>query len=258
MEKWTGKIAVVTGGSAGIGAQFVKDLAKNGIHVIGLARRYERIQEIAKELGETPGKIYAYKCDVSDLQSIKDAFKWIEDTFGCIHILVNNSGCARNIKILSDEDVSQKIEEIIRTNFNGLVHVTREAFRLIKKSNDYGFICNINSNLGHRVPFPLDKSLSHNVYQGSKYAVTATSEVMRQELICQDNDKIRVTSLSPGVVETEIFDVAGYTKEGAENIFSKLPSIQAKDVSDAFMYLLSTPYYVNVTELTIKHQSQRT
>ncbi len=193
MEKWRGKIAVVTGGSAGIGSAFVRDLAKNGIHVIGLARRHERIQEIAKELGETPGKIYAYKCDVSDLQSIKDTFKLIEETFGAIHILVNNSGCARNIKILSDDDVSEQIEEVIRTNFNGLVHVTREAYRLMKKSNDYGYICNINSNLGHRVPFPFNRNMSHNVYHGSKYAVTATSEVLRQELICQDNDKIRVT-----------------------------------------------------------------
>lgn len=193
MEKWKGKIAVVTGGSAGIGSQFVKDLAKNGIHVIGLARRPEKIQEIANELGETPGKIYSYKCDVSDLQSIKDAFKWIEETFGHIHILVNNSGCSRNIKLLSDDDVSQKIEDVIRTNFIGLVHVTREGYRLMKMSNDYGFICNVNSNLGHKVPFPSDKTMSHNVYNGSKYAVTATSEVLRQELICQDNHKIRVT-----------------------------------------------------------------
>lgn len=193
MEKWKGKIAVVTGASAGIGSAFVKDLAKNGVHVIGLARRHERIQDIAKELGETPGKIYAYKCDVSDLQSVKATFKLIEEKFGAIHILVNNSGCIRNIKILSDDDVSEEIEEVIKTNFNGLVHVTREAYKLMKKSNDYGYICNINSNLGHRVPVPMDKNLSHNVYQGSKFAVTATSEVIRQELICQENDKIRVT-----------------------------------------------------------------
>lgn len=193
MEKWIGKIAVVTGASAGIGSAFVKDLARNGVHVIGLARRHERIQDIAKELGETPGKIYAYKCDVSDLQSVKDTFKLIEEKFGAIHILVNNSGCIRNIKILSDDDVSEEVEEVIKTNFSGLVHVTREAYRLMKKSNDYGYICNINSNLGHKVPFPMDKNLSHNVYQGSKFAVTATTEVMRQELICQENDKIRVT-----------------------------------------------------------------
>lgn len=59
------------------------------------------------------------------------------------------------------------------------------------------------------------------------------------------------------MVATDIFQSGGYDK-GGENIFQKLPAIKAQDVSDALMYLLSTPYYVNVTELTIKHQSQKT
>lgn len=196
MEKWVGKFAVVTGASAGIGAEIVKDLAKSGINVIGLARRPEKVEEIAKEVGKMPGKIYAHKCDVSDLQSIKDAFKWIEEKFEAVHILVNNAGIIRNIKILTDDDVSDKISEIINTNFTGLVHVTREAYRLMKKSNDYGMIINVNSNAGHKVPFPMNPSISHNVYHGTKHAVTATSEVLRQELICQDNDKIRVTVIA--------------------------------------------------------------
>ena len=70
MEKWVGKIAVVTGASAGIGAEIVRNLAKAVIHVIGLARRPEKIEEIAKELGETSGKIYAYKCAVSDYVTV--------------------------------------------------------------------------------------------------------------------------------------------------------------------------------------------
>lgn len=130
---------------------------------------------------------------MSDLNSIKDAFKWIQEKFGFFHILINNAGVIRNIKILTDEDVSDKINEIINTNFSGLVHVTREAYQLMKKSNDYGMIININSNAGHKVPFPINPNISHNVYHGTKFAVTATSEVLRQELICQDNDKIRVT-----------------------------------------------------------------
>jgi NADP+-dependent farnesol dehydrogenase len=177
MEKWSGKIAVVTGASAGIGAAIVKDLAKIGIIVIGLARRPEKIEEIAKELGEVSGQIHAHKCDVSDRQSIKDAFKWIEDKFGVVHILINNAGVLRNIKILTDEDVTDKINEIISTNFSGLVHVTRDAFQLMKKSNDYGIIININSNAGHKIPFPMSTNMSHNVYHGTKFAVTATSEV---------------------------------------------------------------------------------
>jgi NADP+-dependent farnesol dehydrogenase len=177
MEKWSGKIAVVTGASAGIGAEIVKDLAKIGVIVIGLARRPEKIEEIAKSLGKVHGQIHAFKCDVSDIDSIKTAFKWIESTFGFIHILVNNAGVIRKIKILTDDDVTDKINEVINTNFSGLVHVTREAFKLMKKSNDYGIIVNINSNAGHKIPFPVNTDISHNVYHGSKFAVTATSEV---------------------------------------------------------------------------------
>jgi NADP-dependent 3-hydroxy acid dehydrogenase YdfG len=90
MDKWKGKIACVTGASVGIGEAIVKDLAKNGIIVIGLARRPEKIEEFAKEVKD--GQIFAYKCDVSDLESVKSAFKWIEEKFGCLHILINNAG----------------------------------------------------------------------------------------------------------------------------------------------------------------------
>ena len=90
MDKWKGKIAVVTGASVGIGEAIVKDLSRQGITVIGLARRPEKIEEYASKLSE--GQIFARKCDVSDLESIKTAFQWIEEKFGVINILVNNAG----------------------------------------------------------------------------------------------------------------------------------------------------------------------
>ncbi|XP_070502064.1 farnesol dehydrogenase-like [Chironomus tepperi] len=253
MEKWKGKFAVITGASAGIGAEIAKDFLKNGINVIGLARRPELIQQYGETIvGEGYGKIYAHKCDVTSLQSIKDAFKWIEDQFGVIHILVNNAGILKSLKILGDEDCGDKINEVIQTNFNGLVHCSHEAYRLIKKSDDYGFIININSNAGHRIFFPAS-GMSHNVYHGTKFAVTATSEIMRQELIMQENDKVRVASVSPGVVDTEIFAKA----QAASSFYGNVPSIKPEDVANAVSYLLTTPYYVNITELTIKHVSQR-
>lgn len=99
---------------------------------------------------------------------------------------------------------------------------------------------------------------------------------MRQELILQDNDKIRVTvnflisllsqfvhfhckifqSLSPGVTETEIFETGGYNTVGPK-YFDKLPAIKAQDLSSAVLYLLSTPYHLNVTEITLKHVMQK-
>lgn len=178
MEKWCGKIAVVTGASAGIGAAIVKDFAKNGIIVVGLARRPEKIEEFAKEIGATKGKIYSYKCDVSDRQSIREAFKWIEEKFKVVHILINNAGIGSTTKLLSDDLESDDHENVINTNLTGLVHVTRHAYQLMKSSDDYGMIVNINSIVGHSVPFPSDGDSNGNIYPGTKFAVTATTEVL--------------------------------------------------------------------------------
>lgn len=178
MEKWNAKIAVVTGASAGIGAEIVRDFAKNGIVVIGLARRVEKVEAIEKELGEIPGKIHAHYCDVSDRRSIEEAFKWIENGFGVVHILINNAGMGTKTKILSDDyNDGDKLDKVINTNFAGLLHVTRAAYSLMNKSDDYGIIVNINSVVGHIVPFPADGESHSSIYPGTKFAVTATTEV---------------------------------------------------------------------------------
>lgn len=250
MEKWQGKNAIVTGSSAGIGVGIMKELARNGVNVIALARRKEKIDETVKEFdGERlKGKIHTYKCDVSSLESIKDTFKWIEETFGTISILVNNAGCGFNIKALDTSDeATEKLDKIIDTNFRGLVHMSREAVRLIKKSDDYGMIININSVVGHKIPFfetPI------NLYAPTKFAVTAFSEILRQELVVSANDKIRVTNLSPGHVFSDIAVVGGYA-ESTESIYKQIAHIQPEDIAQSIIYLLSTPTNVNVTQLTI-------
>jgi NADP+-dependent farnesol dehydrogenase len=249
MEKWCGKIAVVTGASAGIGEAIIKDFARNGITVIGLARRSEKIEEIAKNLGETSGKIYARKCDISDLSSLKETFKWIEEKFGFIHILVNNAAIANMGKILDEgDDVTEKLNATINTNLTGLVHCTREAVRLIKKSEDYGLIVNINSVLGHVIPF---SGARMNLYAPTKYAITAVSEVLRQELIVSNNEKIRVSNLSPGSVKTDIIVTGGFAAT-KEEFFDTCPHLAAENVSQTVMFLLQTPYNVNISQLTIK------
>lgn len=246
MEKWVGKIAVVTGASAGIGEAIVRDLAKHGIHVVGLARRSEKVEEIAKSLGDTPGKIYAQKCDVSDPESVKTAFKWLEDKFGLIHILVNNAGVAYKMQILDDEDVTDKLNSVMNTNVMGLVNATRAAVRLIKKSNDYGMVINVGSIGGHTVFF---RPNSLNLYAPSKFAVTAISEVLRQELILQDNLKIRISNLSPGGTRTEMSTPANVNPD---EFFADKAILNAEDVSQTVLFLLTTPYTVNISQLTVK------
>jgi len=190
-EKWIGKVAVITGASAGIGAAIFKDFAAAGITTIGLARRVERVEEIIKQLGATKGKAYAYKCDVSDPKSVTEAFKWIADKFGVVNILVNNAGIVRTANILDEGDEAfDKMNEVLDTNVRGLTQCTREAYRLMKKSDDYGLIVNINSVAGHIVP---NMGISMNIYPASKHAVTALTESIRQELVNAGDKKVRVT-----------------------------------------------------------------
>lgn len=99
MEKWKGKVAVVTGASAGIGAAIVEDLAREGLVVVALARRPQKIEENVKDFPESYGKVHARSCDVANLDSIKEAFAWIADKFGFINVLVNNAGIGRFVEI---------------------------------------------------------------------------------------------------------------------------------------------------------------
>ena len=120
-----------------------------------------------------------------------EAFKWIESQFGVVHILVNNAGIVTNVGLLTEGDEAFNImNDILNTNVRGLVQCTREAFRLMKKSNNYGMIININSIVGHSIPFV---PTATSVYPASKYAVTAICETLRQELVLAGNMKIRVT-----------------------------------------------------------------
>lgn len=248
MEKWSGKYAAVTGASGGIGEAIVRELSKKGIHVIGLDIKLERIEAVAKELSSESGKVYARHCDVTNSSSVLEAFKWIEDQFGSIQILVNNAGGGCNVDITSEADGAQeKLDNVIDLNFKGLMHCTRAGVRLMKKSGDYGLVVNMSSELGHFVPF----GARINMYGPTKSAVVSFSEILRHELIVQGHLKIRVANLSPGAVKTDIFLNAGMCRD-TDTFFKKLPHLEAANIAQAVTFLLTTPYSVNITELTIK------
>lgn len=184
---------------------------------------------------------------MSNYDSIKEAFKLIEEKFSTISILINNAGVGLKQNVLEDsEEATEAINRTISTNFTGLIHCTREAVKLMKKSGDFGLIINVGSIVGHIVPFPNPFSM----YPATKYAVRAFSEILRQELIVSEDDKIRVSNLSPGVVETEIFNQHGFNNEG--DLLNKNAYLRPCDIAAGVLYLLSTPYSVNVTEITIK------
>lgn len=152
--------------------------------------------------------------------------------------------------------MNDDLKNIVDVNLMGLVYCTRAAFESMKR-REFGYIININSTTGHFVPFPTDDVPSYNVYAGSKHGVTATSEVLRQELICSEyKDKIRVTSISPGEVKTDMIEASGF-QGSVDEYFSSVPLLLPEDIATGVVYVLSTPFRVNVTELTIRPTGEK-
>jgi len=250
MDRWIGKVAVVTGASAGIGAQIVIDLVNTGLIVVGLARRIERVEELKSKISNgSTGILHAVKCDVTSEEDIRQAFEWTIDNLGGIDVLVNNAGIARNFNLI-DKDNTGMIKDIINTNVVGVALCTREAFQSMNSRNVDGHIFIINSIAGHGVPnFPLIGS--YNAYAPSKYAVTAMTEVLRQEFQ-KKGTRVKITSISPGVVKTEITVASGVDPDQVEEAFKNLPFLESEDISQAVIYALSTKPHVQIHEIIIK------
>lgn len=182
MEKWLGKVAVVTGASAGIGAAISVDLIKSGMIVIGLARREDKILALKEQLSDDAvDRLYAFKCDVSKVDDIKAAFKWIKAQFNRVDVLINNAGVLRTHNLL-DNDNTDALREVIDTNVMGAALCAREAFQVMKENDGgHGHIIMMNSMAGHKV-CSNPKVPTFNLYYSSKFAITAMTEVLRLEL----------------------------------------------------------------------------
>ncbi|KNC20988.1 hypothetical protein FF38_12029 [Lucilia cuprina] len=243
MERWQNKIAVVTGASSGIGSAIVKDLINNGLQVVGLARRVERVEELKKQLPvKLQSKLTALKCDVSNLKSVNETFDKIISKFGGVDILVNNAGCMKNGQLCTGNLAD--IEQVLQTNVMGVVYCTQRAFKSMKERNFDGHIILINSIAGHKVIAVGNKAPDSNIYSPSKYAITAITEIYRQEFKGLGT-KIKITSISPGAVDTEI--IPDKIKELIGDTFLK-----SEDISQGVLYAISTPPHVQIHEMTIK------
>lgn len=95
MEKWIGKVAVVTGASSGIGASIFADLARHHLAVVGIARNVTKIDEVIMALSTENRNLHSYICDITDSEAVRRAFLWLEERFGVIHILINNAGIGK-------------------------------------------------------------------------------------------------------------------------------------------------------------------
>ena len=244
MDKWIGRVALVTGSSAGIGAAVASALVDHGMHVIGCGRNIDKLKEL-KETVKGKGTFTPIQCDVTSESSVISMFEEAKSKFGGIDVLINNAGLNKDTTLLGGATDDWKT--LLDTNIMGLSICAREGFKSMKaKGADDGYIVNVGSILGH---FVAKQAHVTHMYSGSKFAVRALTEGLRNE-VRDAGTNIRVTHLSPGVVETE-FRIRMQGEEAAKKFYGSLRCLQGNDIADAVVYVLSTPPHVQVTELMI-------
>jgi 3-hydroxy acid dehydrogenase/malonic semialdehyde reductase len=231
-----GKRAIVTGASSGIGEATVKQLREAGVRVAGGARRVDAIDaDVALEL------------DVTDPASCTSFLERALEDLGGVDILVNNAGLA-----LGREPFAESTEEdedtIIETNISGLVRITRLALPHLEHG---GHIVNMGSIAAM---WPYEKG---TLYCLSKAAVHAFSRALREDLL---GKPIRITTLAPGLVETD-FSLVRFRgdEEKARSVYENVAlggPIHAEDVADCIMFALTRPPHVNVDEIVVMALAQ--
>ncbi|XP_061182581.1 dehydrogenase/reductase SDR family member 11-like [Saccostrea echinata] len=251
MERWVGRVALVTGASAGMGAAITRALVKHGMKVVGCARNVQQIEDIKKELKSEKGKLIPVKCDLTKEEEILSMFGRIQKELGGVDVCINNAGLAHISPLLSGSTADWR--NMLDVNVLALCICTREAFQQMQKNKvDDGHIFLINSMTGHRVV----RNPGGHFYSATKYAVSALLEGIRNELT-QLETHIRVTSVSPGLVATEFQQRMHKSEEKGKAINNHIKCLEADDIADAVLYALSAPPHVQIHDILLRPTEQK-
>src|SRR5271167_4541210 len=231
MKKLSGKVAVVTGASKGIGASIAEHLATEGaLVVVNYANSKSGADAVVARITEKGGKAIAVQGDVSQPKDIQRLFSETKKEYGKLDILVNNAGTYEFAPL--EAITPEHIQKHFNLNVAGLLLTTKEAVKLIGPEG--GSIINIGSIVG---PMPAPQA---STYSASKAAVDAITVSLSQEL---GPRKIRVNSLNPGVVETDGVHTAGFAGSDFQKWVESQSPLgrigQTDDIAPTAVYLAS-------------------
>lgn len=245
-DKLTGKVALVTGASSGIGEATAFALASAGAGVAIAARRADRLETLAKNIKENGGQALPIVADVSDEAQTRSMVDKVKSELGRVDILVNNAG----VMLLGPIDGADTEDwrRMVNINVLGLMYATHAVLPLMK-AQGAGHIVNISSVAGRTA------SANVGVYNATKWGVCAFSEALRQEVY---KDKIRVTVIEPGAVATELTDHITHpaTKERIASWVQSMTPLESEDIAAAIVYAVTQPERVNVNEILIRPTEQ--
>ena len=232
------KVIVITGASSGIGEATAKLLAKNSAKVVLGARRTEKLEKIVEDIRKQGGTAEFKAVDVANREEMKAFIHFAKDKFGRVDVIYNNAG----VMPLSPMN-ALKVEEwdnMINVNIHGVLNGIAAGLPIMEAQGGGQFIN--TASIGAHVVVPTGA-----VYCATKYAVWAISEGLRQE-----SKNIRVTTISPGVVETELgSDITEESAKGALKEFRKI-ALAPDAIARAVLYAVSQPDDVDVNEIIVR------
>lgn len=247
MHSIQGQLVCITGASSGIGASCARAFASHGARLLLVARRIERLEALARELrADYQAEVQTHLLDVRDRDAVDALFTSMPADWSAIDILVNNAGLSRGLSKLHEGE-HDDWDEMIDTNVKGLLHVTRAVVPGMVQRNR-GHVINIGSIAGQEV-YP-----NGNVYCASKHAVDAITKGLRMDLV---ETAIRVTTIDPGLVETEFSIVRFHGDEArAKTVYNGLVPLTPDDVADAVVYAATRPPSVCINQIVLTPTAQ--
>jgi len=234
--------AVVTGASSGIGAATVRRLRAEGWQVLAVARRADRLAELAAETGAVP--VVADITKAADVAALRERVA----AAGDLHALVNNAGGALGLEPIEVADLDQW-RQMFELNVVGTMRVTQALLPALRESGR-GDVVVVTSTAAHE-PYPGGAG-----YVAAKYAERMATRTLRLELV---GEPIRVIEIAPGMVHTEEFSLNrfGGDAERAATVYRGVPGVLvAEDIADAIVWALTRPHHVNIDLMIVRPRAQ--
>ncbi|HTJ96257.1 MAG TPA: SDR family oxidoreductase [Rhodocyclaceae bacterium] len=239
------KVVVITGASSGLGESTARHLAALGAKVVLGARRTDKLESISAEITKAGGQAVFAKADVTNKQDVENLIKTAITAYGRVDVVVNNAGLMAIAPM--EQARTDEWDRMIDINIKGVLYGIAAALPQFAKQGS-GHIINISSVAGVKVFSP-----GGTVYSGTKFAVRAISEGLRHELA----GKVRVTSIEPGAVESELkFGSSDEASSKFVKDFYKEQAIPADSVARAIAYAIEQPADVGINEIVLRPLKQ--
>jgi len=237
MPSLRGKIVLITGASSGIGRASALAFAREGTKLLLCARRLDRLEALAPELLAAGAEsVHTFALDVADRKAVESTIASLPAEWHSVEVLLNNAGLSRGLVKLQDQNPDDW-DEMVSTNVLGLLYVTRAIVPgMVQRGS--GHILSLGSTAGH-MTYP-----NGAVYCATKSAEKAISEGLKLDLM---GTPVRVTSIDPGMVETEFSQVRFRGDEAkAAKVYENIISLSADDIADAILWAATRPAHVNI------------